>query len=229
MSIAITCPACGGQLKAPDTAIGKRVRCPKCAKPVTVPAAEEGFEVVDTDDDFAPRRPRGKRVASRKPLYIGLGCLGAFVLIVGIVGIKMYNASVEAARLKKISDDEIKLIIATYDVEWKFDKANAKNYRVTIGSIRKIDNQDQLEIDYEFTAGCPEGRSPHNIGFIFSQSDRDLYIDGIKADTQIVKKAKLRIRTVPGLDTNKPFEVWMVSLDDVRKPDLTISNKFAVK
>ena len=227
MSIAITCPSCGGQLKAPDTAVGKRVRCPKCAKPVTVPAAEEGFEVVDTDDDRSSRRPRKRQVTSRKPLYIGLGCLATFVLILSVVGIAMYNSSVEAARLKKISDDEIKLQIEKYTIESDFDQSNAKNYRATISSIRKID--DLLEIDYEFVAGYPEGRVPHNLGFIFRQNENDIVFDAVMSLVRVEKKAKLRIRTVPRLNADKPFEVWMVSLDDLRKPHLTISNKLAVK
>ncbi len=227
MSIAITCPACGGQLKAPDTAVGKRVRCPKCAKPVTVPAAEEGFEVVDSDDDRSPRQPRKSRVVSRKPLYIGLGCLAAFVLILGIVGITMYNSSVEAARLKKIADDEFKLHYDKFVIESDFDKLNAKNYRVTIASIQKTGSH--LDIDYEFTAGYPEDRSPHNIGFVFRQDNNDIVIDAIKSYLLIDKKAILHIRRVPGLDPSKPFEVWMISLLELSRPDLTISNKFAVE
>ena len=227
MSIAIICPACGGQLKAPDTAVGKRVRCPKCAKPVTVPAAEEGFEVVDTDEDNSPRRPRKSRAVSRKPLYIGLGCLAAFVLILGIVGIVMYNSSVEAARLKKIADDEFKLGFAKYEIEWAFDKQNAKNYRVTIASIQKTGSH--LDIDYQFTAGYPENRTPHNIGFVFRQDNNNIVIDAIKSYLLIDKKAILHIRRVPGLDPSKPFEVWMISLLELSVPDLTISNKFAVE
>lgn len=227
MSIAITCPSCGGPLKAPDTAVGKRVRCPKCAKPVTVPAAEEGFEVVDTDEDNSPRRPRKSRAVSRKPLYIGLGCLAAFVLILGIVGIVMYNSSVEAARLKKIADDEFKLGFAKYEIEWAFDKQNAKNYRVTIASIQKTGSH--LDIDYQFTAGYPENRTPHNIGFVFRQDNNNIVIDAIKSYLLIDKKAILHIRRVPGLDPSKPFEVWMISLLELSVPDLTISNKFAVE
>lgn len=32
--------SCGAQFKAPDSAAGKRVKCPKCAEPVTIPAAK---------------------------------------------------------------------------------------------------------------------------------------------------------------------------------------------
>ncbi len=40
-------------MKAPDTAAGKRVKCPKCSTPILVPAAENDFEIVDVE----PRRP----------------------------------------------------------------------------------------------------------------------------------------------------------------------------
>ena len=104
MSIAITCPACGGQLKAPDTAIGKRVRCPKCAKPVTVPVAvadDVGFEVVDTDDDVPPPRPRKKlAVKNRKPLFIGLGAIALLAISIGI-----YYATTPKRYTKKDEDE----------------------------------------------------------------------------------------------------------------------------
>jgi hypothetical protein len=38
MPIEIACPGCGKQLKAPDAAAGKRVKCPQCATVVPVPA-----------------------------------------------------------------------------------------------------------------------------------------------------------------------------------------------
>jgi hypothetical protein len=39
MPIDIVCPSCGKRLKAPDTAAGKRVKCPQCSAAVPVPAA----------------------------------------------------------------------------------------------------------------------------------------------------------------------------------------------
>lgn len=38
MPVAVVCPACKAKLKAPDTLIGKTVKCPGCAKPVLVKA-----------------------------------------------------------------------------------------------------------------------------------------------------------------------------------------------
>ena len=40
---------CGNTIKAPPKYRGKRVKCPKCAKGVTIPAAEEEAEVLDDD------------------------------------------------------------------------------------------------------------------------------------------------------------------------------------
>jgi hypothetical protein len=40
MPIAVSCPSCGSKVKAPGNAAGKRVKCPKCSEPNTVPAPE---------------------------------------------------------------------------------------------------------------------------------------------------------------------------------------------
>jgi len=39
MPITIACPSCKARLNAPDTAAGKKVKCPKCQSPIPVPAA----------------------------------------------------------------------------------------------------------------------------------------------------------------------------------------------
>ena len=58
MPIVVTCPSCSTTLKAPDSAAGKRVKCPKCTSPIDVPAAapppvvEEEF----TDEPLPPAR-----------------------------------------------------------------------------------------------------------------------------------------------------------------------------
>jgi TM2 domain-containing membrane protein YozV len=39
MPIVVTCPSCGSKLKAPDTAAGKKLKCPKCQAPIAVPGA----------------------------------------------------------------------------------------------------------------------------------------------------------------------------------------------
>lgn len=41
MPISITCPSCGKKLSAPESAAGKRAKCPKCATIVMVPNPQE--------------------------------------------------------------------------------------------------------------------------------------------------------------------------------------------
>jgi hypothetical protein len=60
MPISVVCE-CGAKLNAPDTSAGKRVKCPKCAAVLTVPAPEDDFEMVD--DEPAPPKKRPARVA----------------------------------------------------------------------------------------------------------------------------------------------------------------------
>ena len=106
----IQCPACSARMNAPDTAIGKRIKCPKCAEAFVVeePDADEGFEVIeeavrakpksravavvddDEDDDEEDERPKKKaRKGKKKPaasqpigLWIGAGVV-ALLLIGG--------------------------------------------------------------------------------------------------------------------------------------------------
>lgn len=61
MPIAVAC-SCGVKLKAPDAAAGKRVKCPKCGNPVSVPvpAPADDFEMVDDDPPPAPAPARKK-------------------------------------------------------------------------------------------------------------------------------------------------------------------------
>lgn len=40
MPIEVTCQSCSGQFRLPDSAAGKKIRCPKCKRPIEVPAAK---------------------------------------------------------------------------------------------------------------------------------------------------------------------------------------------
>ena len=60
MPISINCGKCSAKINAPDAAAGKRVKCPKCASPILVPAADD-FEIVDDE----PRRPV---MSAKKPV-----------------------------------------------------------------------------------------------------------------------------------------------------------------
>src|SRR5688500_12017991 len=39
MPIEVSCRSCAGQFRVPDTAAGKKIRCPKCKGAIDVPAA----------------------------------------------------------------------------------------------------------------------------------------------------------------------------------------------
>ncbi|MBW3539868.1 MAG: hypothetical protein KY476_06330 [Planctomycetes bacterium] len=55
MSIKATCSGCGKVLKAPDSAAGRRAKCPACGAPIEIPAAEPVYdaeEIFDEDDTY---------------------------------------------------------------------------------------------------------------------------------------------------------------------------------
>ncbi|MFL5339243.1 MAG: hypothetical protein ACJ8F7_03670 [Gemmataceae bacterium] len=98
MPIAVICPNCSARIKAPDTAVGKTVKCPKCGSPMQIagpppkpePAAVvEAIQDLPPDEQTLPRRRRGRDDAderrprkkkSNKGLYIGLGIGGVLLL-----------------------------------------------------------------------------------------------------------------------------------------------------
>jgi uncharacterized protein len=46
MPISVSCPSCGTKMKAPDNAVGKKVKCPKCANLITVTAEDDEMSAV---------------------------------------------------------------------------------------------------------------------------------------------------------------------------------------
>lgn len=58
----VACPNCSTRMTAPDSAAGKKVRCPKCQAAVPIPAGDE-FEVVD--EPAPPPKP-----AKKKPVVV---------------------------------------------------------------------------------------------------------------------------------------------------------------
>ena len=97
-------------MNAPDTAIGKRIKCPKCAEAFVVdePDADEGFEVIEEavrtkpksravavvddddddedEDDYAPKKKvrRGKKKpAASKPIGLWIGAGVVALLLIG--------------------------------------------------------------------------------------------------------------------------------------------------
>lgn len=74
MPISTECPDCGKQLRAPESAAGKRAKCPQCGGVVPIPEAEvidddeffdDSFDDDDRIEDY-PAAPRGKP-ARRSP------------------------------------------------------------------------------------------------------------------------------------------------------------------
>ena len=63
MSILVVCSSCSARLNAPDSAAGKKVKCPKCQAALVVPTplpAEPAFEVVEEEPEKPAVRPKVK-------------------------------------------------------------------------------------------------------------------------------------------------------------------------
>jgi uncharacterized Tic20 family protein len=58
MPISVACPTCGAKLKAPDTAVGKKIKCPKCGSLIPVSEADAGAAPGVTDE------PAGEELAA---------------------------------------------------------------------------------------------------------------------------------------------------------------------
>lgn len=65
MPIAVQCPECNARLNAPDTAAGKKVKCPKCSTALVIPANDEEEPPVrrksrpdDSDEEVRSKKPR---------------------------------------------------------------------------------------------------------------------------------------------------------------------------
>jgi hypothetical protein len=60
MPITLGCPSCGKRFKARDESAGKRVKCPYCGLPVTVPTAEEAASAAAPTMSLPPPSHPGK-------------------------------------------------------------------------------------------------------------------------------------------------------------------------
>ncbi len=67
----INCDSCGSKLRAPESAIGKRVKCPKCGTILNVPAADAIAPSEPTDMAVTPLpppvEPSGSEVTASAP------------------------------------------------------------------------------------------------------------------------------------------------------------------
>jgi hypothetical protein len=72
VAITLMC-ACGKALRVPDSAAGKRAKCPACAALLDVPAPpapDPVFEVVDPEPEPLPEmQPRGAHAPKPKPVH----------------------------------------------------------------------------------------------------------------------------------------------------------------
>jgi predicted Zn finger-like uncharacterized protein len=132
MPVNITCPNCKARIKAPDSALGKTLKCPKCGKPIAVAAPDppvasvytpptvrqrkaEPFTFEDEDDGDA----RPVRRKSSRPIFTFASCIGLAVLLscagcfgIGMVG--MYFGSQAVAEARKA--------LAQADQDWDAGK-----------------------------------------------------------------------------------------------------------
>ncbi len=58
MPISVVCSSCSAKLNAPDTAAGKKIKCPKCQAVCSVPAPASDFEVVDEPEPGPKPKPK---------------------------------------------------------------------------------------------------------------------------------------------------------------------------
>jgi hypothetical protein len=85
MSISVTCASCQRIIRAKDEYAGKRVRCPGCQSPVTIPAPEvSSIELLDLSEEFpldpppasvptpkaTSKKVHGKTSATGSPWYV---------------------------------------------------------------------------------------------------------------------------------------------------------------
>jgi TM2 domain-containing membrane protein YozV len=73
MPIIVTCPSCSTTLKAPDAAAGKKVKCPKCTSPITVPAPAPAPVADPEPVEEAPEPRRSGGAVSARPRDSGAG------------------------------------------------------------------------------------------------------------------------------------------------------------
>ncbi len=67
MPISVTCPECGKGLKAPDSLVGKKAKCPGCGAVVPIPMAVVDAEEVDNEP---PPLPSKLKASPKKPTQV---------------------------------------------------------------------------------------------------------------------------------------------------------------
>lgn len=73
MPIQVTCPACGQRSKAPDEALGKKAKCPRCKKEMVIsPDAPAQTEEPPAREAAGPSVEKSKRAVALVEKYIGM-------------------------------------------------------------------------------------------------------------------------------------------------------------
>ncbi len=86
MSIQVSCPN-GHRIKAKDSLAGKRVKCPSCGEPISIPAASPPVGSPLPNSPATPRsapKKKRKKASPNMPLIIG-ACAGAGILLFGLI------------------------------------------------------------------------------------------------------------------------------------------------
>jgi hypothetical protein len=105
MPLAVSCPACGSKLNAPDSLAGKRIKCPRCGGRVEVTPARPPRDHLVTgppprraaiaDQESEPDEDNATYVAARRradpddptPAHKGANSLGISSLVLGILAL----------------------------------------------------------------------------------------------------------------------------------------------
>jgi Zn-finger nucleic acid-binding protein len=115
VSLVVNCPSCDARVTAPHSAVGKRVKCPKCGTGIAVTDDEDDDRLVksrrrdeDDEDDDRPRRkarrrddddededddrPRRKKSAGKKggPPVILFVAIGGGLLVLGVAVVVLF-------------------------------------------------------------------------------------------------------------------------------------------
>jgi hypothetical protein len=108
MSLSVACSSCGAKLRAPDNAVGRAFKCPKCGNQISVAAAfsprpeqPRSLQVAEDADDLSIKRQRDPAdegiAASKLPLGFGIASLALSIIgmvisvfpCVGMIGIPL--------------------------------------------------------------------------------------------------------------------------------------------
>lgn len=118
MSISVICPACQSKMRAPDDALGRTGRCPRCGNNVTVIVRKWYYrELGQEQGPFSPAEflemARRKRIGPET--LVRKGALGRWVAACKIRGL-FFGAGDRPARLAPPPTSALPLVDTDHDV-----------------------------------------------------------------------------------------------------------------